>query len=136
MRDFSQVADDSAAKIQRLSQSWSNFKTSLGATVAPAIIPALEKIQQKLDELRKESDRSSASERRRAEREAFMAEAGRSNPLVDESGKYIGPRTSSGSGSSWLGRLLNPSTWGAGAPGSRGADLAGAQWRGNRGCHR
>lgn len=129
MRDFNEVAQDAKARIERLTQAWGNFKTSLGATVAPAIIPALEKVQQKLDELRKESDRSSASERRKAGRDAFMEEAGRGT-LVDENGQYIGPRSSAGSGSSWLGRLLNPETYGAGKPGQRGADLDKARWRG------
>lgn len=130
LRDFSAVAEDSKARIERLTQAWGNFKHSLGATLAPTLIPALESVQKKLDELSKESNRSSLSERRAAGRESFMAEAGRLNPLIDADGKYIGPSTAARGGSGILGQLFNPATWGAGAAGQRKADIDAARWRG------
>lgn len=130
LKDFNEVAHDSRARIERLTQGWENFKHSLGATIAPTVIPALEAVQKKLDELRKESDRSSSSERRTTGRDAFMAEAGRINPLIDENGEYIGPKSSDGGGSEFLRRLFNPETYGAGKAGQRQSDIAAARWRG------
>lgn len=49
LRDFEKVANDSRSQIDRMGQSWDNFLESLGKTVAPAVIPALESVTQALD---------------------------------------------------------------------------------------
>ncbi|MGQ3295609.1 MAG: phage tail tape measure protein, partial [Shinella sp.] len=44
LKDFNQIAEDSAAKIQRLSTLWGQFTTQVGAGVADAVNPVLEDV--------------------------------------------------------------------------------------------
>jgi TP901 family phage tail tape measure protein len=131
MKDFAQVADDAAARIQRLSQSWSNFKTSFGAAIAPGVIPALERIQQKLDEIRNPTT-ASPGDKRAAGRQAFIEEAVRNSPLFDKDGAPIRKSGPPGKTAEFFRWAMDPKTWGYGTPGNRDKDLADARWNGTK----
>ncbi|MEO3997180.1 phage tail tape measure protein [Mesorhizobium sp. CAU 1732] len=46
LRDFNRVLDDNQAKIDRMSNSWSKLKTTIGAASAPAISAGLEHVSE------------------------------------------------------------------------------------------
>ena len=54
-RDGAKVINDSAASIQRLSNSWDGFLNNLGRTVAPGIVPVLDGLSAKMDEIESRS---------------------------------------------------------------------------------
>src|SRR5690606_37414353 len=74
MKQLGPIVEDARARIDRMTMSWNNFKTSLGATVAPAVIPALEKVQKALDYIAAESERSNAWDRQGEENDAYEKE--------------------------------------------------------------
>lgn len=77
LKDFNQIAEDSAAKIQKLSNLWDKFVNQLGAGVAGVANPVLEAVTTQIDEataqmegLRKAGTRAEAEE----ERKTFLRE--------------------------------------------------------------
>lgn len=71
LKDFGQIAEDSAAKIQRLSNLWDTFTTQIGSGLATVVNPALEAVTEQIDDA---SARRRGIERLGGDKEALKDE--------------------------------------------------------------
>lgn len=94
LRDFNEVSTDAAARIQNLTTSWENFKTALGAKVAPGGIKVFEALTRFVEGKIFENNGSSVRSAAEAWRDAKIAAGGSGSGWEDYGLSIVDPRKS------------------------------------------